>query len=139
MDVGDIARFCLGRFWRVATSGEQRQYTALFHNLMLTKIADHLDAYRGVQVAMGLARTSADTEIVITTVEQPRTPPRRVDWVVSTATGAPKIVDVLESGTSLRLTQSADFTSYLAHHDYSIPTLIEAMLQMIAQPETRLR
>jgi len=56
-----------------------------------------------------------------------------VDWVVSTATGTPRIVDVLAGGTSLRLTQSADFTSYLAHHDYSIHELIAAMRHMVSR------
>jgi phospholipid transport system substrate-binding protein len=82
---------------------------------------------------MGLARMSGDTEIVITMVERPEDQTIQVDWVVSTTTGAPKIVDLLAEGTSLRLTQSADFTSYLARHQYSIHELIEGMRQMVAQ------
>ena len=29
VDVNDIARFCLGRFWRIATPDQQQQYMAL--------------------------------------------------------------------------------------------------------------
>jgi phospholipid transport system substrate-binding protein len=134
VDVDDVARFCLGRFWRLATPDQQKQYMALFRDLLTMKIADHLGEYKGVQVAVGLARTSADTEIVITKIEGPKTAIRRVDWVVSTSTGAPKIVDLLAGDTSLRLTQSADFISYLAHHNYNIQDLIDAMRQMLAQP-----
>jgi phospholipid transport system substrate-binding protein len=133
VDVDDIARFCLGRFWRIATPDQQMQYVALFHELLVTKIADHLGDYQGVRVTMGLARMSGDTEIVITMVERPEDQTIQVDWVVSTTTGAPKIVDLLAEGTSLRLTQSADFTSYLARHQYSIHELIEGMRQMVAQ------
>jgi phospholipid transport system substrate-binding protein len=107
---------------------------ALFHELMVVKIADHLGEYKGVHVAVGLARRSADTEIVVTTVEGPRTSTHRVDWVISTATGAPKIVDLLAGGTSLRLTQSADFISYLTHYNYNIQDFIDAMRQMLARP-----
>jgi len=82
---------------------------------------------------MGLARTSTDTEIVITTVERPKNPATQVDWVVSTSSGNPKIVDLLAEGTSLRLTQSSDFTAYLARHQYNIHELIEGMRQLIAQ------
>jgi hypothetical protein len=67
VDVDDVGRFCLGRFWRLATPDQQKQYMALFHDLMVMKIADHLGEYRGVQIATGLARKSADTQIVITT------------------------------------------------------------------------
>jgi phospholipid transport system substrate-binding protein len=136
MDVDGIAHFCLGRFWRIATSAQQAQYTALFRDLMVIKIVDHLGEYQGVQITIGPARASADTEIVMSTVAGPRTPPRRVDWVVSTATGAPKIVDLLAGGTSLRLTQSADFTAYLAFHDYRIQDLISAMRKMLARTST---
>jgi phospholipid transport system substrate-binding protein len=133
VDVDDIARFCLGRFWRIATPDQQTQYMALFHDLLLTEIAGHFGEYQGVGVTMGLARASADTEIVITTVDRPKSPPTQVDWVVATNTGSPKIVDLLAEGTSLRLTQAADFTAYLARHQYNIHELVEAMRQRIGQ------
>ena len=85
VDVDDVGRFCLGRFWRLATPDQQKQYMAVFHDLMVMKIADHLGEYRGVQVTTGLARKSADTQIVITNIEGPKTSTRRVDWVVSTS------------------------------------------------------
>ncbi len=106
---------------------------ALFHDLLLTEIAGHFGEYQGVRVTMGLARTSADTEIVITTVERPKIPATQVDWVVATNTGSPKIVDLLAEGTSLRLTQAADFTAYLARHQYNIHELVDGMRQRIAQ------
>jgi phospholipid transport system substrate-binding protein len=112
VDTDDIARFCLGRFWRIATPDQQAQYMTLFHDLLLTKIASDLGEYQGVRVAMGLARASADTEIVITTIERPNNQPAQVDWVVATNTGSPKIVDVLAQGTSLRLL-SLDEQSYI--------------------------
>jgi phospholipid transport system substrate-binding protein len=133
VDIDDIARFCLGRFWRLATQDQQQQYLALFHDLLVTEIAGHLGEYQGVRVTIGLARTSADTEIVITTVERPKNPPTQVDWVVATNTGSPRIVDLLAEGTSLRLTKSADFTAYLARHQYNIHELVEAMRQRIVQ------
>jgi len=135
VDVDDIARFCLGRFWRIATPDQRTQYMTLFHDLLLTEISGHFGEYQGVRVAMGLARTSEDTEIVITTVERPKAPATQVDWVVATNTGSPKIVDLLAEGTSLRLTQSADFTAYLARHQYNIHELVDGMRQRLAQNE----
>jgi phospholipid transport system substrate-binding protein len=133
VDVNDIARLCLGRFWRIATPEEQKQYLGLFGDLLVTRIAGHLGEYQGVRVSMGLARAAEDTEIVITTVERPNNPTYQVDWVVSTSTGNPKIIDLLAGGTSLRLTQSSDFAAYLSRHQYNIHELIEGMRQLIAQ------
>jgi phospholipid transport system substrate-binding protein len=133
VDVDDIARFCLGRFWRIATPEQQKQYLGLFGDLLVTRIAGHLGEYQGVRVSMGLARAAEDTEIVITTIERPNNPTYQVDWIVSTSTGSPKIVDLLAEGTSLRLTQSSDFAAYLARHQYNIHELIDGMRQLIAQ------
>jgi len=133
VEVDDIARFCLGRFWRTATSDQQTEYTGLFHHLLVDKIVSHLGEYQGVRLTMGVARTSAENEIVITLVDRPGTPTGRVDWVVDTSTGTPKIADLLAEGTSLRLTQASDFSAYLSRHQYSVHSLIEGMRQVIAQ------
>jgi phospholipid transport system substrate-binding protein len=133
VDVDDIAHFCIGRFWRLATPEQQKQYMVLFHDVLVTEISGHLGEYNGVRVTMGLARASADTEIVITRVERPGSQTMQVDWVISTSTGQPKIVDLLAEGTSMRLTQSSDFTAYLSRHQYNIHELLEGMQQMIAR------
>jgi hypothetical protein len=70
VDVHDIARFCLGRFWAIATADQKKEYATLFHDLLVRKIAAHLGEYQGVRVTMGLSRASADTEIVITKVDR---------------------------------------------------------------------
>jgi phospholipid transport system substrate-binding protein len=120
-------------FWAIATADQQKEYATLFHDLLVRKIAAHLGEYQGVRVTMGLSRASADTEIVITKVDRPSKPLNQVDWVVSTATGGPKIVDLLSEGASLRLSQSEEFTAYLARHQYNIDTLIGALRENIAQ------
>jgi phospholipid transport system substrate-binding protein len=133
VDVEDIARSCLGRFWHTATSDQQRQYVGLFRDLLLTKISGHFGEYQGVRVTMGLVRASEGNEIVITTLQRPDTPPTQVDWVVSASSGSPKIVDLLAGGTSLRLTQTSDFRAYLSRHQYDIQRLLDGMQQLVAQ------
>lgn len=133
VDVHDIAHFCLGRFWRTATAEQKQQYLILFGDLLVTQIAGHLGEYRGVRVTVETSRVAEDTDIVVTTVERPGNPTYQVDWVVSTATGSPKIIDLLAGGTSLRATQSSDFAAYLTSHQYNIPQLLDAMRILVAQ------
>jgi phospholipid transport system substrate-binding protein len=133
VDLQDIGRYCLGRFWRIATPDQQKQYMAVFHDLLVAQIAGHLGEYQGVRITMGLSRTFRDTEIVITTVDRPGAPSARVDWVVGIGTGAPKIVDLVAEGTSMRITQASDFTAFLASHQYNIQDLIDGMRQKSAQ------
>jgi phospholipid transport system substrate-binding protein len=133
VDIDGIGRFCLGRSWGIATPDQQEEYTTLFHDLLVRKIASHLGRYRGVQVTVGLARTSVDTEIVITKIHRPNRSASQVDWVVGTDTGGPKIVDLLSEGTSLRLAQSEEFHAFLARRQYNVDALVQALRQNIAQ------
>jgi phospholipid transport system substrate-binding protein len=133
VDTEDIGRICLGRFWPMATPDQQSQYLGLFRELLVIKIADHLGEYRGVKVTMGAARRSANVYVVTTTVTRPENPSMQVEWVIATTTGRFKIVDLLAEGTSLRQTQSDDFSAYLARHHYKIQDLLNGMGLLVAQ------
>ena len=131
--VDDVARFCLGRFWRVASPDQQRRYTQLFHQVLVTNITAKLGEYQGVRFTMGRAQQRDDTTVVATVVERPNNPPTNVDWIISDAAQDPKIIDVIAEGTSLRLTQRSDYASYLSHNNDSVDALINAMQQQVSQ------
>jgi phospholipid transport system substrate-binding protein len=131
-DVDGIGQFCLGRFWRSATPEQQKAYLALFHQVMITSFSSRISDYRGVKVTMGKAVTRDDNDVVSTTVERPNNPPAHVDWVISSASGSPKIVDLVAEGTSMRLTQRSDYAAFLSQNGNSIEALLAAMKRQIA-------
>jgi phospholipid transport system substrate-binding protein len=133
VDVDGVARFCLGRFWRQATPEQQRQYIALFHDVLLNNITGKLGDYQGVQFELLRTQQREDFDVVSTNVTRPNNPPAQVDWIISSASGSPKIVDVVAEGTSLRLTQRQDYASYLARNGNNVQALIDAMRQQVAQ------
>jgi phospholipid transport system substrate-binding protein len=133
VDVADVARFCLGRFWRTATPDQQREYVELFHRVLVLNITGKVGEYQGVTIAMGRSAPREGDISVSTTVTRPGNQPSRVDWLVSTASGSPKIIDVVAEGTSLRLTQRSDYASYLAHNNNDVSALIGAMRQQANQ------
>lgn len=131
VDVDEIARFCLGRFWRQASPDQQKRYVALFHQVLVTNITAKLGEYQGVRFTLGRSRSQDDEAVVSTVVERPNNPPTNVDWVIASPGSAPKIVDVIAEGTSLRLTQRSDYASYLAHNNNNVDALINAMHQQV--------
>lgn len=133
VDVDTVARFCLGRYWRTATPDQQKQYMALFHDVLLNNITSKLGDYKGVKFQVLHTQDHEDTQVVSTVVTRPNNPPTNVDWVVSQAKGGPKIIDVVAEGTSLRLTQRSDYASYLARNNNNLQSLIDAMRQQVAQ------
>ncbi len=134
VDVPEVARFCLGRFWRMATPDQQKEYTDLFHRVLVQNITGKVGEYKGVSIVMGRAVPREGDIAVTTTVNRPGNEPSRVDWLVSDASGSPKIIDVIAEGTSLRITQRQDYSSYLAHNNNSIAALIAAMQRQAQNP-----
>jgi phospholipid transport system substrate-binding protein len=133
VDVEGIARFCLGRFLRTASPDQLKRYITAFHEVLVTNISSKLGEYRGVKLTVQRGRQQDDDAIVTTIVERPNNPPTTVDWVIEQPASAPKIIDVIAEGTSLRLTQRQDYASYLSHNNNDVDALIKAMLQQTAQ------
>ncbi|MEO8716210.1 MAG: ABC transporter substrate-binding protein [Acetobacteraceae bacterium] len=127
VDVDGVARFVLGRFWRLATPDQQREYEALFHKVLIASITSKIGDYEGVRFTIGRTTSRPEGEVVASTIVGPKKPSAEVDWVVNQVDGSPKIVDVVAEGTSLRLTQRADYGSFLTQHHDSVQALLDAL------------
>jgi phospholipid transport system substrate-binding protein len=132
VDVDAIARFCLGRFVSSATPQQMTQFTTLFHAVLIDNITSKIGEYRGVTFKMTDTVMRNGEEFVGTIVQRPNNAPTNVRWVVSTATGSPKIVDVIAEGTSLRVTQRSDYSSYLSHNGNDVNALLGAMRRQVS-------
>ena len=133
VDVEGIGRFCLGRYWRLASPEQQKQYLTLFHEVLVTSITSKLGEYQGVKFTMGRSKAQDEAAVVSTTVERPNNAPTAVDWFIANPASDPKIIDVVAEGTSLRLTQRQDYGSYLTHNNNDINALIAAMKSQVSQ------
>jgi phospholipid transport system substrate-binding protein len=89
-----------------------------------------LGEYKGVSYTMTETHAQGGDALVGTIIDRPNAPPANVQWVVR-MTGAPKVLDVVAEGTSLRLTQRQDYTSYLVRHGNSIDALIAALKRQL--------
>ena len=132
VDVDTIARFCLGRFANTASPQQLAEFTRLFHGVLVNNITSKIGEYRGVTFKMASTEMRGSEAYVGTVVQRPDNAPTNVRWVVSTASGAPKIVDVVAEGTSLRLTQRSDYASFLSHNGNSVDALLAAMRRQVA-------
>jgi phospholipid transport system substrate-binding protein len=122
-----VARFCLGRYWRVATPAQQQDYLALFHRVLVTNITGKLGEYKGVTFVLGRAVPGEGGVTVATIITRPGQPPSNVGWVVSNVDGAPRIIDVIAEGTSLRITQRSDYASYIERNGQNVQALLDAL------------
>ncbi len=127
VDVDTIAQFCLGLYWRRANPQQQQEFVRLFHTVLMNNIGGKLGQFQGVTFRPTTTNQREGDSIVGTVIQRPNQQPNNVQWVVSTASGRPKIVDVQAEGVSLRLTQRNDYSAYINGHGGSVDTLLEAM------------
>ncbi len=133
VDVAGIARFCLGRFWRVATPAERGEYEKLFRRVLVLNVTAKVGAYKGVAFAIGRAVPRAEGTMVATTVTRPGQAPAEVDWLVKPVDGQDRIIDVVAEGTSLRVTQRSDYASYISRHGGEVSALIAALRHQVGE------
>ncbi len=131
VDVDAIGRFCLGRYWRVATPEQQTEYLKLFHQILVNAITDKLGDYRGVSFTIGSTTPSGEDQSVDAILHRPQQPDANMQWIVSMAGGSPKVVDVIGEGASLRLTQRQDYASYIQRTGGKVDTLLSALQRQL--------
>jgi phospholipid transport system substrate-binding protein len=133
VDVDGVARFVIGRFWRVATPGQQQDYMQTFRQLLVFAVTGQTSSFQGATFAVGNASQQPVGIVVPTTVNVPGKPPSTVQWVVATVNGQPKIIDIIAEGTSLRLTERNDYAGVISQHGGQIQPLIDAMRSQLAR------
>ncbi|MBO6091849.1 MAG: ABC transporter substrate-binding protein [Acetobacter sp.] len=133
VDFNAIGRYCLGRFWKVATAQQKARYLKLFHQFLMNAITDKLGDYRGVQFTIGKITQNGGNDLVETSITRLQQPSISMQWVVSYASGSPKIVDVIGEGASLRLTQRSDYSAFITRHGGNIDVLLNALQKKVSE------
>lgn len=133
VDIQQIARFCLGRYWRVAKPAQRQRFIQLFHRVLLDGVTGQISGYRGVRIDLGRVTMQGETTTVRSTVTRPGQAAVDAEWVVAeTATGL-RIQDIVAEGVSMRLTRRTDYRSYLRRHGGKIESLLAAMHNQLAR------
>ena len=133
LDVDGIARFCLGRFWRTATPAQQQEFSRLFHDVLMNNIFGKIGEFKGVTFKPTTTAQRDQDMLVGTLIKRPNQEANTVQWVVNNVAGKLKIVDLVAEGTSLRLTQRADYAAYLQRNGENVDALIGAMRKQVSQ------
>ncbi|GBQ63807.1 toluene transporter auxiliary component Ttg2D [Ameyamaea chiangmaiensis NBRC 103196] len=134
IDVDSIGRYCLGRYWKVATPDERAQFLQLFHKVMINAVSERMVGdYQGVTFTIGNTISQDGDELVDGVINRPGNPPANVQLEISTQSGSPKVVDLKGEGASLRLTQRGDYASYIAQNGGQVSALIKALQKQVSR------
>jgi phospholipid transport system substrate-binding protein len=129
-DVPGIARFVLGRYWRLATPEQQQQFVKLFTDYVALAYSNRLAEYSGETLRVTGTRPAPDGQLVSSEISRPNgQPPARIDWLLTPHSGAYKISDVIVEGVSMAVTQRSEFASVIQRHGGQVQGLISALRQ----------
>jgi phospholipid transport system substrate-binding protein len=127
-DVPAIGRSALGRYWRVATPEEQKEYLELFEDLIVATYAQRFRDYGGENLDIIAASKTAGSEdnavLVQSQISRNVAKPIRIDWRVGQASSDPNIVDIVIEGVSMVQTQRSEFTSVIVRNGNKVSGLI---------------
>ena len=132
-DVPTIARFVLGRYWRVATAAEQQEFVSLFSEYVTLAYSNRLAQYRGERLRVSASRSQPDGWLVTSYIQHTNgSAPSRVDWRLTWADGTYKITDVIVEGISMAVTQRSEFASVIRRHGGQVQGLLTLLRRKTA-------
>jgi phospholipid transport system substrate-binding protein len=130
-DVPQIGKWALGRYWRIATEAEQREYLDLFEEFIVTTYAQRFRDYTNEQLEVVDVKKATDEDgglVVNSHIVRDQPKPIRIDWRVApqpgSSDGGYKIVDVVVEGVSMVQTQRSEFSSVIGRNGGKVTGLI---------------
>lgn len=132
-DLNGIAKFVLGRYWRITTPEQQDEYTHLFENYIVGIYANRFSQYSGETVSVESARQDQDATIVSSHINLTKgNQPVLVEWkVIDGSNGAPVVSDVIIENVSMSLTQRSEFSTLIQNNGGKIESLLAQLRSRI--------
>jgi phospholipid transport system substrate-binding protein len=126
-DIAHIARFVLGRYWRMASETERAEYLRLFEDFVVDSYAQRFGEYAGENLKVTNTRAAADDAIVFSDLLRPNGPPVKVEWKLRREGSSFKIVDVIVEGVSMSITQRDDFSATIQRTGGKVEGLLSVL------------
>lgn len=132
-DVPAIARFVLGRYWRLATPAQQHEFVQLFEQYVVMAYSSRLGQYHGESLRVLSSRPISGGAVVYSEIARSSgAPPIKVEWRLNRNDGSFKITDVIVEGISMAITQRSEFASVIQRHGGQVGGLLALLRQKIA-------
>lgn len=124
-DMKTIGRFSLGRYWRVSTPEQRKEYQNLFEKMVIDVYSQRFSEYRGQKFETRGFRMDGPNDTIVTSFIVPDTGPEvQVDWRVRHKNGEFRVIDVIVEGVSMSVTQRSDFSSVIQRGGGDVQVLL---------------
>lgn len=129
-DMETIARFTLGRHWRMATAQEKTDFKKALEGLIIRSYTQRLKDYngQGFEVTGGQKLSEKDVGVnMLIYPDASKQNPVDLVWRVRSINGKNKIIDLSVEGVSMSITQRTEFASVIQRNGGTIQVLIDSL------------
>ncbi|MEE2661494.1 MAG: ABC transporter substrate-binding protein [Pseudomonadota bacterium] len=127
-DMPQIARFTLGRYWRIASNEEKTEFTELFERFFVQAYSNRFRDLSGKKFLVTQSRKiSTSQSLVLSEIIIPGKPSIKVNWRVRSKGINYKVIDVVVEGISMSVTQRDEFVSVIRQTGGRISGLLRAL------------
>ncbi len=130
-DMPLIARFALGRYWRVASKEQRRDYLNLFTDYVVRSYAVRLGGYKNDSLVIISEKPIKKDFLVDTRINRPSGAPITAIWRIRKSKNQLRIIDVIVEGVSMLVTYREEFSAVIRRH--GLPGLLETLRARIGK------
>lgn len=131
IDIPEVGRLVLGRYWRQATPEQQKEFLALFEQMNVLIWSKRFEEYSGETLNILSSKADGKRYIVDSTVQRPSGKPVSVQWAVHQSAGSFKIVDITVEGVSMVVTNRSDYAAAIQAQGGKVEGLLVNMRQRV--------
>lgn len=137
-DIPLVARFALGRYWRLASEDQQRRYVDLFERVMLRTYSRRFDEYNGQTFEALSVRPEGSRDLLVSSrFNRLEAPPVNVGWRVRPQQdGAFKVLDVVIENVSMALTQRNEYSAIIQRNGGRVEALLDALEDQLSSTQS---
>lgn len=126
-DIRTIARFTLGKYWRIASKMQRHEYVGLFEDFIVQAYAIRFKDYSGKNFQVGkVHEVGKKDKLVASKIVRPRGQPIQVNWRVR-GTENYRVVDVVVEGISMAITHRDEFASVIRNRGGKVEGLLTVL------------
>ncbi len=128
-DLPTIARFTLGRYWRIASKKQRDDYVRLFEEFIVQAYSHRFKDLSGqtFEVKKSHEINARDRLVLSEIMVKQGKPPIRVNWRVRRRDNAYRVIDVVVEGVSMSVTQRDEFAAVIRRSGGKIEGLLAAL------------
>lgn len=125
-DMRTIARFSMGRYFRLASDAQKKEYFSLFDDMIIDVYSKRFGEYTDEKLEVVSANYNGKNDAIVNTRIVPKSGAAiSIDWRVRLKDNKYQIVDVVIEGISMAVTNRSEFASIIERGGGRVDALIE--------------